>query len=204
MAGSTDHDDATHLEQNHDVIRIVLPGYRKCYAPNDFTDSRTRSQDNAIAAYLSKSAVRPWWNAPLKLVLKIAGEARDSEQEGATIRAYREMFGWRARAAVRRFMHELPLVFTLVTIGVAFLWISNRVDETTIEKDARNTLSDVVQVGAWVALWSAISLLFSTGFESLAKYIAFRRLTRIPVEFEYGGKSPSPNRPKPARSLKLS
>jgi hypothetical protein len=36
-----------------------------------------------------------------------------------------------------------------------------------------------------VALWSSISLLFATGFESLEAYVAFRRLARIPVEFEY-------------------
>jgi hypothetical protein len=182
------HNEAADNGANGTVL-IVLPGYRACYAAHDFTNTKARSLDNSIANYLSRSVMRMPWGSPKKLVFQLAGQKKDSEQEKVTVNSYREMFTWRARAAVRKLVRQLPLAVTLVAIGISILWVSNRVDDVNIEENVKNTLSDVVQVGAWVALWSAISLLFSTGFESLQYYIAFRRLANVPIKFHYETRS---------------
>jgi hypothetical protein len=118
-----------------------------------------------------------------------------------TIEAYRTMFLWRARAAVHRFNRQLPMVVTLVVLGVTVLWVSHRIEDARMDEELKDTLSGVVQVGAWVALWSAISLLFESGFNTLGNYAAFRRLARMPVLFRYDAQLTSGRRHASHRSV---
>jgi hypothetical protein len=171
--------------QTKDTIRIILPGYRVAYAANDFTDPKARTLDNTIAKYLSTSTVRAPWGSPKKLIFRITGEQRDPEKEQITSKAYQAMFAWRAGAAVRCLLRQLPLVVILVIVGVALLWASHRIEDFNWEENLKQTVAEAVRLGAWVSLWSATSLLFSTAYESAHNYMAFRRLAHIPIEFDY-------------------
>jgi hypothetical protein len=168
-----------------DNIRIILPGYRVTYAANDFTDPKARSLDKTIANYLSTSTVRAPWGSPKKIIFQITGEQRDPDKEKITSKAYQEMFRWRAGAAVRRLLRQLPLVAILVFAGGTLLWMSHRIDDFSWEENLKQTVAEAVRLGAWVSLWSATSLLFSTAYDSAHNYIAFRRLARVPIEFDY-------------------
>jgi hypothetical protein len=182
---ATTRTDRLSTEKTHDTARIILPGYRVPYAANDFTDSKARSLDNAVAKHLSTRTVRAPWGSPKKLIVQIMDERPDPAKEQITGKACQEMFQWRAEAAVRRLLRQLPLVVFLVITGVAFLWGSHRVDDFSWEENLKQTVSEAVRLGAWVALWSATSLLFSTGYASIRDYLAFRRLAYMPIEFDY-------------------
>jgi hypothetical protein len=155
------------------------------YAANDFTDPKARSLDKTIANYLSTSTVRAPWGSPKKIIFQITGEQRDPDKEKITSKAYQEMFRWRAGAAVRRLLRQLPLVAILVFAGGTLLWMSHRIDDFSWEENLKQTVAEAVRLGAWVSLWSATSLLFSTAYDSAHNYIAFRRLARVPIEFDY-------------------
>jgi hypothetical protein len=195
-----------HLKEDKakDTIRIILPDYRVAYVANDFTDPKARSLDNSIAKYLSTTTVRAPWGSPKKLIMQIANEQRDSEKERITSNAYQGMFQWRAGAAVRRFLHQLPLVVILAIIGGTLLWGSHRIDDFDWEENLKHTVSEAVRLGAWVSLWSGTSLLFSTAYESTRNYLAFRRLAHIPIEFDYKSTGTQADREKRVKRLSAS
>jgi hypothetical protein len=177
--------DSAPNQSQRGVVEIVVPSYRKPYSANDFTNPQARSLDSSITHYLSTAALRTPWASPCKLIFQIAEETKDPEKEAITIEAYRAMFQWRAGAALRKFVRQLPLVVFLVCLGLALLWLSHRIDDFHWDEELKKTVAEAVRLGAWVACWSALSLLFSTGFESVLDVRAFRRLSRIPIEFEY-------------------
>jgi hypothetical protein len=175
----------TKEDEKADRVRIILPGYRASYLASDFTDPAARSLDEEVADFLSTRTNRAPWGSPKSLLFQMAVSERDPQKERITAEAYRNMFKLRGQAAIRQLVREIPLAVTLITIGAGILWVSNRLADANLSEDLKQTLSDLVQVGAWVALWSAISLLFGTGYHALYKYIAFRRLASIPIEYEY-------------------
>jgi hypothetical protein len=188
--------DRPSVDQSKDTVRIILLNYRVQYAANDFTNSKARALDSAIAKHLSTFAVRAPWGSPKKLIFQITDERRDPEKEQITSKAYQEMFRWRAGAAVRRLLRQLPLVVILVFVGVALLWASHRIEDFNWEENFKQTVAEAVRLGAWVSLWSATSLLFSTAYESAHNYMAFRRLAHIPIEFDYKSAGTSAERLK--------
>jgi hypothetical protein len=199
MIRSMTGNDRSSEAQSKDNIRIILPGYRVTYAANDFTDPKARSLDKRIANYLSTSTVRAPWGSPKKIIFQITGEQRDPGKENITSKAYQEMFRWRAGAAVRRLLRRLPLVAILVITGVALLWMSHRIDDFSWEENLKQIVAEAVRLGAWVSLWSATSLLFSTAYESARNHIAFRRLAHVPIEFDYKSAGSSTERQKRKR-----
>lgn len=176
---------AAGAEEETSVVRIIVAGYRKPYAANDFVDPEARSTDDQIARYVCASASRAPWGAPRKLVLRIMDETVNQRKEAETSKAYRAMFEWRAQAALRKFLRQLPMVVLLLVMGVFLLWLSHRVENFAWEEELVKTLGEAIRLGAWVSGWSAISLLFAQGLESLRNFVIFRNLTRVPVEFEY-------------------
>jgi hypothetical protein len=180
---------ASRVSPKRSIIRIIVPGYREPYAANDFVHPEARSVDDQIARYVRSSTSRAPWGSPHKLKLRLTEATRHADKESETTEAYRAMFQWRAQAALRKFGRQLPVVALLLVIGVAFLWLSHRVESLSWEEEVAKTTGEAIRLGAWVSGWSAISLLFSQGLESLRDFVAFRHLAKIPIEFEYAARS---------------
>jgi hypothetical protein len=174
-----------HLTLDDKSLRIVLPGYRGPYAPNDFINMEVRSVDKAVAGYLARHVNRAPWIKVREIVFQIATTEQDTKKESITIAAYRDLFRDQAQTHWRHFTDQIPLTVALASLGVFILWLSKSISDSHLEENIRHTLADTIQVGAWVALWTAIAGIFSVGFLSLQKYFAFRRLARTRMSFVY-------------------
>ena len=173
------------LENNAGALYVVLPGYRGPFAANDFIDSEARDTDEDIASYLARHTSRAPWGFPKQLVFQLATENKDTHKEQTTAEAYRDLFRYHACIHWRQFTDQWPMTIALASLGVFMLWLSDFLDDTNLSENLRSTLSNTIQVGAWVATWTAIAGIFSAGFLSLQKYLAFRRLMRADMRFLY-------------------
>jgi hypothetical protein len=176
----------TPVATDRESLRIVLPGYRGPYAPNDFINMEVRAVDTAVANYLIRHVTRLPWRHARRVVFQIATEDPDPKKEKITTEAYRDLFRDQASTQWQHFVDQIPLTFVLAALGLCMLWISNYLgDLQHLEDGLRKTLSDTAQVGAWVALWTAIAGIFSVGFTSLQKNYALRRLAQAQMSFVY-------------------
>jgi len=173
------------------VLRVVLPGFRGPFAPNDFNDLNILAADEAVAKYLIAHISRVPWGAPRDIVLQMPVVEREPERELVTAAAYRDLFRFQARMHWRQFVHQVPRSLSLVFVGVSILLLSHYLQDSNMDEPVRFAISDAVQVGGWVALWTAISAIFIDGFQSLLNYFAFRRLAGVQISFEYATE-PSP------------
>lgn len=178
------------------VLRITVPGYRERYGASDFTNSDARSLDDQIARYLCSFMRQLKPGSARKLVIRIKDERKEVEKEEETSKAYHAMFRWRLRMARRALAECIPAVAFLVVTSVFLLWLAHRVEGFDWEEEMAKTSSEVIRLGAWVSGWTAISLLFTQGLDSLRNYFAFWRLLRIPIEFEYRAEKETPKKPQ--------
>jgi hypothetical protein len=179
------NDNATATNTHAPVLRLKIPGYRERYAAGDFANTQARTLDDRIARHLYATARYLPWGRPQKLVLEVAKDSRNRNREDETVEAYHSMFKWRAYSSMRKLGRQLPLVAILLVLGAFFLWAAHRVEGFEWEEETAKTVGEAIRLGAWVSGWTAISLLFSHGFESLRKYFVFHQLAKAPIEFEY-------------------
>jgi hypothetical protein len=167
------------------VLRITVPGYRERYGASDFTNPKARSLDDQIARYLCSSMRQLRPESTKKLVIRMRDEAKDPEKESETSHAYQAMFSWRLKMARRALAECIPTIAFLIITSVFLLWLSYRVEGFNWDHETAKTSAEAVRLGAWVSGWTAISLLFTQGADSLRNYFAFWRLRKLPIEFEY-------------------
>lgn len=181
--------DIVDIQLTDKMLCIVLPGYRGPYAPHDFTDLDVRAADKAVSAYLTRHITRLPWRQGHELVFQLAIHEPDPTKEATTIDAYRDLFRYQAGTRWRHFTDQIPLTVALAVLGLCMLWTSHYLGGLKqLEESLRKTLSDTAQVGAWVALWTAIAGIFSVGFTSLQQYYALLRLARAKMGFRYSTK----------------
>jgi hypothetical protein len=83
----------------------------------------------------------------------------------------------------------VPQAIALVAFGVAIL-VTVHFLEAKEEGTVLGAMGSVLQVGGWVALWTAISLLFTaaSGFRRRARTL--QRLAEGPIRFRYADVEP--------------
>lgn len=173
------------VAHDHKTLRVVLPGYRSGYAANDFSDLDTRKVDIAVAKYLNQRSRPLFTRKPREIVFEVPTTHRESQREETTKRAFQDLFLELANSNWQKCSRQIPRTILLVLIGLFILLISHQVGQANLDRPVRSTLSDAVQVGGWVAMWTAFAAVFFELSEALLNYFAFRRLSRLPMKFEY-------------------
>lgn len=176
-------------------LRITVSGYRERYGESDFTNPEARSLDDQIARYLCSSMRQLVPGSPKRLAIRITDEVKDAKRESETAKAYNAMFRWRLKIARHALAECIPTIAFLLVASIFLLWLSHRVEGSDWEQETAKTVGEAVRLGAWVSGWTAITLLFTQGVDSLRNYLAFWRLRKMPIDFEY-----SSNRSVGARS----
>ncbi|WP_442483047.1 hypothetical protein [Aeoliella sp. SH292] len=174
------------------VLRITVPGYRERYAASDFTNPNARSLDDQIARYLCSSMRHLKPGSSKRLAIRVNDDVKDTEKESETSKAYQAMFSWRLKMAARALTECIPTIAFLIIASVFLLWLSHRVEGFDWDEETAKTSAEAVRLGAWVSGWTAISLLFTQGVDSLRDYLAYWRLRKMPIVFEYRSKRSMP------------
>jgi hypothetical protein len=188
-------------EANANSIELLLPGHRGPYAVHDFRDMELRSAEKEIVDHIYRAACPTLRCKTGGLLLRLPSDApRDRESERITAQAFRDMLLEHSKDARASGWRLMPQAIALVLFGMAILVVVHFV-EAGEEGTAIGAMGSVLQVGGWVAMWTAISVLFSvtTGFWRRAK--ALRRLSERPIHFRYADVGPHERFEDEARKL---
>lgn len=175
-------------DRNHQELRLVLPGYRRPYAGDDFTDMQVRLADREIADHLLAEAGWAIGRRPQQICIEMHGVQRSPAGERSTEAAYRALLRRCASYRWRAFLGVVPQSLVLVVLGVGLLYLANLLKGASPKDVEHSTWAEIVRLGGWIALWTSTGLLFSEGLPALFHRHVYRRLARLPFEFRYRSK----------------
>ena len=196
MSGKTEPHEA-----GEQTIELLLPGHRGPYAVNDFREVESRAAEKEIVDYLYRAACPLVRCKPSSLSLRLSGDApRDREAERITAKAYRDMLLEWSDDARSSALRMVPQILGLVALGATILVVVHFL-EAEEQGTALGAMGSVLQVGGWVAMWTAISALFTavTGYWRRARTL--RRLAERPIRFVYADVEPHERFDHPPGSL---
>ncbi len=187
------------------TIEILLPGHRGPYAVNDFRRIRSRMEEQEIVDYLCRDACPFIRYRGGTVVLRLPSDAsRDPESERITVQAYRDMLVEWSRDAWSSALRLVPKGVGLIIFGVAVLFAVYFLASNQ-EGTVPGVIGSVLQVGAWVALWTAISALCFEATTFWHRSSTLYRLSRSPFRFQYADVDPHerfvPNEYSPAEEV---
>jgi hypothetical protein len=187
MRQRTNRDDR---EPEGDAIELLLPGHRGPFAVHDFRDMEARSSEKEIVDHVYRAACPRLRFRCGQITLRLPSDApRDRNAERITAQAYRDMLAQYAKDAQASGWRLMPQAMGLIALGAAIL-VAVHFLEAKEEGTVLGAMGSVLQVGGWVALWTAISVLFSVfaGFWRRARTL--RHLAERPLHFRYADVEP--------------
>lgn len=173
--------------QNTTLV-VLLPGFRDQYAANDFRHYQQRLNDEAVVDYLVREAKSKRSRQNLGLVLQVPAGAPDRQREAATEQSFRALLADHAQNAMSSSLMVIPRSLLLVALGIVVLLVSHYVGSgggNSDEKTIMSAASSVVQVGAWVMLWTAFSGFFFEGGQKGRRAATLHKLARAPIRIRY-------------------
>src|SRR5690606_1033335 len=152
---------------------------------HDFRELERRSGEKEIVDYVYRAACSTLGCKRRQLRLRLPGEApRDRNAERITEQAFRDMFAQFGKDAGASGWRLMPQALGLVGVGMAILVLVYFL-EAQEEGTVLGALGSVLQVGGWVAMWTAISVLFSVVSGYWRRARTLKEIARWPIEFKY-------------------
>lgn len=187
MRGENYLNEVKHIENSalHYIVNLKVQKYRDIFDNLDNSPLKIRNINKNIQLYLKDSfASFPSKNS-IGITFHITGEERDKLKEEATILALKRCCLVAIKAKESNIKSSNIDTVIYVLISILLLTIGFDLETKFNKSILLNTILEGVNIGGWIFLWEAISMLFFKSKDVSNEIQKLHRILKSNINFTY-------------------
>ncbi|MBM7553033.1 hypothetical protein [Thalassobacillus pellis] len=167
------------------IIEIGLNSYDDIFNSWDSSVYNLRDLDSSLKSFLEECSYDIDLHNDIVLRFHMQNEKGDPKVENTVITSLRNFFNYRLHFIKKEMDHDLKKVVVYVAVSLVLTFFSLYLPEVLDVEIVFKIILQAVQLGGWVFLWEAFTLVFLQGRAPRKLRKEYRRLLHAPIRFQY-------------------
>lgn len=187
MRGENYLNEVKHIENStlHYIVNLKVEKYRDIFDNLDNSPLKTRNINKNIQLYLKDSFANIPSKNSIGINFHITGEERNKLKEEAIILALQRCCLVRLKAKESNLKSSNIDTIIYVLISILLLTIGFDLETKFNRSILFNTILEGVNIGGWIFLWEAISMLFFKSKDISNEIHEIHRILKSNINFTY-------------------
>lgn len=167
------------------IIEITLVSYDDIFNSWDSSVYNIRDLDSSLKSFLEECSYDIHSRRKVTLRFHMRDERENSETEKTVTAGLRNYFNYRLHFTKKKMRQDIKKVLIYIVVSLVLTFFCFYLP-TILEKGIFNKIFfQGLQLGGWVFLWEAFTLLFLQGGAPRKKRSEYKRLLNAPIRFQY-------------------
>lgn len=167
------------------IIEISLNSYDDIFNSWDSSIYNIRDLDSSLKSFLEECSYDIDLRSRVTLRFNMQDESKDQGTEKTVVAGLRNYFNYRLHFMRKKTHQERKKILGYIVVSLVLTFFSFYLPAVMEMGIVHKVFLQGLQLGGWVFLWEAFTLLFLQGGSARKKRKEYKRLLGAPIRFRY-------------------